>query len=75
MSDANTPTVAKLAALMATLQAKIAALSVGTLVDPYKGRIPYLVFPITKIKTFPAISYKWALTLPMDKNFSSMESA
>jgi hypothetical protein len=35
----------------------------------------YLVFPITKIETFPAISYERALILQIDKNLSTMESA
>ena len=34
----------------------------------------YIVFPITKIETFAAISYKRALILQTDKNLSTMES-
>jgi len=36
----------------------------------------YLVFPITKNKTSPAISYEWAIILlPADKTHSPMENA
>ncbi len=49
---------------------------VETLADPYKGRSLYLVFPITENKTFPAISYRWALIILLtDKEHSPMESA
>jgi hypothetical protein len=44
------------------------------LVNTFLDLFP-IVFKLTKIETFPAISYEQALILPTDKNLSSTESA